>query len=248
MFVPLVHPAGEAQADFGEALAVIGGGECKAHYLAMDLPHSDDCFVSAFPAETTGAFLEGHVRTFAYFGGVPTRILYNTKTAVAKILGGNRSGSVRGRSPSSRATIFSPTSSGDRRRATTRARRKAWRAMRGGTSWCRFRASPPGRPSTHLEAGCVKHRERCLKAHAEIVGERFECDRAALLSCRLRPMKPARRSRPGTARWLWCAIAATTTQCRPGMDIMLSRSSRASTEEMTAVAPLLTEWRGPRTE
>ena len=89
MFVPLTHPAGEAQADFGEALVVIGGVECKAHYLAMDLPHSDDCFVAAFPAETTEAFLEGHVRAFAYFGGVPTRILYdNTKIAVAKILGG----------------------------------------------------------------------------------------------------------------------------------------------------------------
>jgi transposase len=75
MFVPLVHPAGEAQVDFGEALVVIGGVECKAHYLAMDLPHSDDCFVIAFPAETTEAFLEGHVRAFAYFGGVPTRIL-----------------------------------------------------------------------------------------------------------------------------------------------------------------------------
>jgi transposase len=37
MFVPLTHPAGEAQADFGEALVVIGGVECKAHYLAMDL-------------------------------------------------------------------------------------------------------------------------------------------------------------------------------------------------------------------
>jgi transposase len=57
MFVPLVHPAGEAQADFGEALVVIAGVEQKAHYLAMDLPHSDDCFVIAFPAETTEAFL-----------------------------------------------------------------------------------------------------------------------------------------------------------------------------------------------
>jgi len=89
MFIPLVHPAGEAQADFGEALAVIGGVECKAHYLVVDLPPSDDCFVIAFPAETTEAFLEGHVKAFAYFGGVPTRILYdNTKIAVAKILGG----------------------------------------------------------------------------------------------------------------------------------------------------------------
>lgn len=89
MFVPLMHPAGEAQVDFGEALVVIAGVEQQAHYLVMDLPHSDDCFVAAFPAETTEAFLEGHVRAFAYFGGVPTRILYdNTKIAVAKILGG----------------------------------------------------------------------------------------------------------------------------------------------------------------
>ena len=68
---------------------VVAGVERKAHYLAMDLPYSDDCFVVAFPAETTEAFLEGHVRAFAYFGGVPTRILYdNTKIAVARILGG----------------------------------------------------------------------------------------------------------------------------------------------------------------
>jgi predicted metal-dependent peptidase len=52
----------------------------------MDLPHSDDCFVVAFPAETTEAFLEGHVRAFAYFAAVPTRILDdNTKIAVARI-------------------------------------------------------------------------------------------------------------------------------------------------------------------
>ena len=60
----------------------------RGAYLAFDLPHSDDCFVQAFPAETTEAFLEGHVRAFAYFGGVPTRILYdNTTLAVARILG-----------------------------------------------------------------------------------------------------------------------------------------------------------------
>jgi transposase len=88
MFIPLVHAPGTAQADFGETLVSIAGVECKAHYFAMDLPHSDDCFVMAFPAETTEAFLQAHVRAFAYFGGVPTSILYdNTKLAVAKILG-----------------------------------------------------------------------------------------------------------------------------------------------------------------
>src|SRR5260370_29557036 len=88
MVVPLVHTPGDAQADFGEALVVIGGAERKAHYLAIDLPQSDDCFVMAFPAETTEAFVEGHNQGFAYFGGVPRSILYdNTKLAVARILG-----------------------------------------------------------------------------------------------------------------------------------------------------------------
>ncbi len=88
MFVPLAHPPGDAQADFGEALVVIGGEERKAHYLVIDLPQSDDCFVMAFPAETTEAFLEGHNQGFAYFGGVPRTILYdNTKIAVARMLG-----------------------------------------------------------------------------------------------------------------------------------------------------------------
>src|ERR1035441_6894602 len=77
MFIPLTHAPGEAQADFGEALVMVAGVEQKAHYLTVDLPHSDDCFVAAFPAETTEAFLEGHVRAFAYFGAVPTRILYD---------------------------------------------------------------------------------------------------------------------------------------------------------------------------
>jgi transposase len=38
MFVPLRHDPGHAQADFGEALAVIGGVERKIHFFAMDLP------------------------------------------------------------------------------------------------------------------------------------------------------------------------------------------------------------------
>jgi transposase len=88
MFVPLAHAPGTAQADFGEALVIVGGEERKAHYFVIDLPHSDDCFVMAFPAETTEAFLESHVQAFAYLGGVPTSILYdNTKLAVARILG-----------------------------------------------------------------------------------------------------------------------------------------------------------------
>ena len=87
----LSHAPGHAQCDFGEALVVISGVEQKAHCFVIDLPHSDGCFVKAYPAETTEAFLDGHVSAFAYLGGVPQSILYdNTKLAVAKILGDGR--------------------------------------------------------------------------------------------------------------------------------------------------------------
>ncbi len=91
MFVPLCHAPGHAQVDFGEAVAVIGGVERKVRFFAMDLPHSDGCFVRAYPAETSEAFCDGHIGAFAFFGGVPRSILYdNTTLAVARILGDGR--------------------------------------------------------------------------------------------------------------------------------------------------------------
>ncbi|MDP7650061.1 MAG: IS21 family transposase, partial [Candidatus Thalassarchaeaceae archaeon] len=91
MFVPLSHPPGHAQCDFGEALVVIGGVQRKVHYFAMDLPHSDGCYVKAYPAETTEAFCDGHVSAFAFLGGMPQSIVYdNTTLAVARILGDGR--------------------------------------------------------------------------------------------------------------------------------------------------------------
>ena len=104
MFLPLSHPPGHAQCDYGEARVIIGGVERKAHYFALDLPHSDGCYVKAYPAETTESFCDGHVSAFAFLGGVPQSILYdNTTLAVARILGDGRRQRTRC-SPS-----FSPT-------------------------------------------------------------------------------------------------------------------------------------------
>jgi transposase len=147
MFVPLAHPPGHAQADFGEALAVIGGVEQKIHYFAFDLPHSDANFVIAYPAETTEAFCDGHVQAFAFFGGVPQSILCdNTKIAVAKILGNGRR---------QRTRVFSELQSHylfrdrfGRPRATIKARSRGWSALRGATSWCR--CSRASRRSTRI--------------------------------------------------------------------------------------------------
>ena len=73
MYVPLTHPPGHAQCDFGQAKAVIRGVERKIHYFVLDLPHSDGCYVKAYPAETTEAFCDGHVSAFSFLGGVPRR-------------------------------------------------------------------------------------------------------------------------------------------------------------------------------
>ena len=41
VFVPLSHPPGEAQVDFGHAEVIIGGERVTAAYFVMTLPHSD---------------------------------------------------------------------------------------------------------------------------------------------------------------------------------------------------------------
>ena len=87
VFVPLAHPAGHGQADFGEAVVVIGGVEQKAHFFVLDLPHSDACYVRAYPAAVAEAWVDGHVQAFAFFGAVPQSIVYdNDRCLVAKIL------------------------------------------------------------------------------------------------------------------------------------------------------------------
>src|SRR3954466_10517894 len=88
VFVPLAHPPGEAQVDFGQAEITLDGRAATVALFVMTLPYSDAIFVVAFPRECTEAFLEGHLRAFAFFGGIPRRISYdNSRIAVAKILG-----------------------------------------------------------------------------------------------------------------------------------------------------------------
>jgi transposase len=182
MFVPLVHPPGEAQADFGEALVVIAGVEQKAHFLAMDLPHSDEGFVAAFPGETAEAFQQGHVLAFQYFGAVPTHIVYdNTKIAVVRILGGEERTKTKAflelQSHYLFADKFGRPGKGNDKGAVEGlvgyARRNFMVPIPCVNSWDELNA--------HFAAECRKRRERRLRGHTETIGERFERDRAAML-------------------------------------------------------------------
>jgi transposase len=88
VFMPLTQPPGQAQVDFGYALARIDRRLTKVAFFVMTMVHSDAMFVMAFPRECTEAFGQAHVAAFAFFGLVPRRITYdNTKVAVAQILG-----------------------------------------------------------------------------------------------------------------------------------------------------------------
>jgi transposase len=180
MFVPLGHPPGHAQADFGEAIGVIGGVERKIHFLAFDLPHSDACFVVGYPAETTEAFCDGHVRAFAFFGGVPKSLLYdNTKIAVARILGDGKR---------QRTRVFSELQSHylfeDRFGRPGKGNDKG--KVEGLVGYARrnFLVPIPVFESfealnAHLVDCCRKRMGDRLRGHSETIGERLERDVAA---------------------------------------------------------------------
>src|SRR5205085_10527178 len=88
VFVPLLHPPGEAQCDFGRAEVVVAGARHKAALFVLTLPYSNARFGGLFPRECTEACHAGHARACAFFGGVPSRISYdNGKLAVTKFTG-----------------------------------------------------------------------------------------------------------------------------------------------------------------
>ena len=180
VFVPLRHDAGHAQVDFGEAVAEIAGIERKIHFFAMDLPHSDACFVRAYLAETAEAFCDGHNRAFAFFGKVPRSILYdNTKLAVARILGdGMRQ----------RTRVFSELQShyvfADRFGRPGKGNDKG--KVEGLIGWVRRNLLVPVPRTASLTAlneqlleGCRQRLGNRLRSHQETIGERLVRDLAS---------------------------------------------------------------------
>ena len=88
--VPQTHlPGAEAEVDFGELWARIGGTSVKLWMFVMRLSCSGRAFHVVFATQAQEAFLEGHVLAFRQFGGVPERIRYdNLKPAVTRVCKG----------------------------------------------------------------------------------------------------------------------------------------------------------------
>ena len=91
-FVPQSYDWGvEAQVDFYEAYADLGGERRKLQVFALRSMASGAAFHCAFLHATQQAFLEAHERAFAYFAGVFQRLRYdNLRAAIRKVLRGAR--------------------------------------------------------------------------------------------------------------------------------------------------------------
>jgi transposase len=181
VFVPLAHPPGHAQVDFGEAVAVIGGERRKIHFFCLDLPHSDAGFVKAYPAERTEAFCDGHNAAFAFLGGVPRSILYdNTKLAVARILGDGTRQRTR-----SFAELQSHYLFRDRFGRPGKGNDKG--KVEGLVGYARRNFLVPipvvasfAELNAHLEQRCLDRLGDQVRGQSERIGERLERDLAAL--------------------------------------------------------------------
>ena len=179
MFIPLTHPPGHAQVDFGEALAVIGGVERKIHFLAMSLPHSDACFVKAYPGETTEAFCDGHVAGFAFFGGVPRSILYdNTRIAVARILGDDKRRRTRVFSELRSHYLFEDRF-GRPGKGNDKGKVEGMVGFARRTFMVPFpRAGDFAALNAMLEERCRERQSKILRGNSASIGERMAADRA----------------------------------------------------------------------
>ncbi len=90
VFVPLTYRPGDlAEVDFFEVLVDIDGTRRKAWLFLMRLMYSGRDFAWIYERQDQISFLDGHVRAFAHFDGVPARVAYdNLRLAVVRILVG----------------------------------------------------------------------------------------------------------------------------------------------------------------
>jgi transposase len=88
--VPQTHLLGEeAEVDFGQVRFFLEGTMVDAWMFVIRLSASGKGFHRVYFNQAQEVFLDGHVRAFAYFGGVPKRIRYdNLKPAVVRVMKG----------------------------------------------------------------------------------------------------------------------------------------------------------------
>lgn len=90
VIVPQTHLLGaESEVDFGTISVYLAGVLMEVSLFVMRLSASGRGFCRAYLNESQEVFLDGHVRAFEHFAGVPGRVRYdNLKAAVTRVLKG----------------------------------------------------------------------------------------------------------------------------------------------------------------
>lgn len=184
VFIPQSYaPGQEAQVDWFEATAKLGGEPVVLQFFTMRSMFSGDAFHRAYTNATQQAFLEGHEHAFAYFGGVFRTLRYdNLAAAVKKILRGYR------REETSRVIAFrshwgfaaeycNPASGNEKGGVENEVGRyrRNWLVPVP-------EANDLATLNEHLQASCMASRERQIGGRKMTVGEASESERSHLVS------------------------------------------------------------------
>ena len=199
VFVPLSHSPGHAQADFGEAMAVIGGALRKIHFLAFDLPHSDGLLCCGLSGGDDRSILRWPQRGVCLLRRrPPIHPVRQHQAGGARILGDGKR---------QRTRVFTELQShylfedrfGRPGKGNDKGKVEGLVGFIRRTSWSPSRVPRASRPSTMLSPnsaagarrrGCGATRRPSASVSSGIV--KFSCH------CRLLPMMPA-ISAPGRA-------------------------------------------------
>ena len=156
--------------------------QVSAHFFVMTLPHSDACFVAAYPAATTEGLAGRAQQSLCFFRRrSPIDSLRQRQVSGVAHLAGWHAATNGGRSAGCSPITSSRTATAVPARVTTKA-------MDGGggrlcpaelhdaasrfASWDAFNG--------HLEEQCRNRQGNVLRGHRESIGERFVRDREAL--------------------------------------------------------------------
>jgi hypothetical protein len=183
IFVPQSYQLGqEAQVDWYEAIARLGGDERKLYFFSMRSMASGDAFHGAYPHATQQALLDAHEKAFAYFGGVFRTLRYdNMGSLVKKILRGYQ------RIETERIIEFR-THWGFQSEYCNPAKGNEKGGVEGELGRFRRNYLVPVPEATDLDAfnarllaDCIENRQRTIGGRVMTVGEASEQERAVLL-------------------------------------------------------------------
>jgi len=215
-FVPQSHAWGdEAQVDWYEAVAELGGVATTLQVFALRSMASGAAFHRAYRRATQQAFLEAHELAFAYVGGVFRRLRYdNLGAAVQRVLRGHR------REETARFVAFrshwrfaaefctpgEAHEKGGVEHEVGRFRRAHWVPVP--------RAADLAALNRLLLAACRADEERTVDGREQAVGAAMAVERAHLLALAAEPVDLAEVSFPTVSR-LGCVRVATNAYSVP---------------------------------